>query len=245
MPSVQPDFDLRDRSVLITGANRGLGAALCKTILQYSPKIIHAGFRSAPGELKDPRIQWCQLDIQAPESVAEIAARVGDIDILVNNAGVLLPAATDPKQELINLRTMMDVHLYAPLCLIDTLLPSMQRSQHPTIVNIISMSAFVNVAGCEAYCTSKSALHAATQGLRLKHPNIACIGVYPGPTATDMTAGSPVALADPMQSARQIVAGMMAGETSIFPDPAARDVESVVGASIRALEARFATLLSE
>ena len=80
---------------------------------------------------------------------------------------------------------------------------------------------------------------------RLKHPNIACIGVYPGPTATDMTAGSPVALADPMQSARQIVAGMMAGETSIFPDPAARDVESVVGASIRALEARFATLLSE
>jgi short-subunit dehydrogenase len=121
----------------------------------------------------------------------------------------------------------------------------MQRSQHPTIVNIISMSAFVNVAGCEAYCTSKSALHAATQGLRLKHPNIACIGVYPGPTATDMTAGSPVPLADPMQSARQIVAGMMAGETSIFPDPAARDVESVVGASIRALEARFATLLSE
>ena len=78
MPSVQPDFDLRDRSVLITGANRGLGAALCKTILQYSPKIIHAGYRSAPGELTDPRIQWCQLDIQAPESVAEIAARVGD-----------------------------------------------------------------------------------------------------------------------------------------------------------------------
>ena len=123
------------------------------------------------------------------------------IDILINNAGVLLPTASDPAQELINLRTMMDVHLYAPLCLIDALLPSMQRSQHPMIVNIISMSAFVNVAGCEAYCTSKSALHAATQGLRLKHPDIACIGVYPGPTATDMTAGSPVALADPMQSA--------------------------------------------
>ena len=245
MSSGQPDFDLRHRSVMITGANRGLGAALCKTILQYSPKIIHAGFRSAPGELKDPRIQWCQLDIQAPESVAEIAARVGGIDILVNNAGVLLPAATDPKQELINLRTMMDVHLYAPLCLIDALLPSMQRSQHPTIVNIISMSAFVNVAGCEAYCTSKAALHAATQGLRLKYPNIRCVGVYPGPTATDMTAGSPVALADPAESATAIVAGIMAGETSIFPDPAARDVESVIGTSVATLEARFARLLAE
>ena len=41
-----PQFDLKDRSVLITGANRGLGAALCKTILQYSPKIIHAGYRT-------------------------------------------------------------------------------------------------------------------------------------------------------------------------------------------------------
>ena len=245
MPSGQPDFDLRDRSVLITGANRGLGAALCKTILQYSPKIIHAGYRTTPGEHTDPRIQWCQLDIQAPESVAEIAARLGDIDILINNAGVLLPTATDPAQELINLHIMMDVHLYAPLRLIDALLPSLQRSQNPMIVNIISMSAFVNVAGCEAYCTSKSALHAATQGLRLKYPNIASIGVYPGPTATDMTAGSPVALADPIQSATQIVTAMVAGETSIFPDPAARDVESVVGASINALETQFANLLSK
>jgi hypothetical protein len=60
-----------------------------------------------------------------------------------------------------------------------------------------------------------------------------------------MTAGSPVALADPMQSAAHIVTAMVAGETSIFPDPAARDVESVVGASIKALETRFANLLNE
>ena len=49
-------FDLKDRAVLITGANRGLGAALCKTILQYSPKIIHAGYRKTPGDFNDPRI---------------------------------------------------------------------------------------------------------------------------------------------------------------------------------------------
>ena len=51
-------------------------------------------------------------------------------------------------------------------------------------------SYFASVPGCEGYCTSKAALHAATQGLRLKHPEIQCIGVYPGPTATDMTADS-------------------------------------------------------
>ena len=69
MAPTLPRFDLKDRSVLITGANRGLGAALCKTILQYSPKIIHAGYRATPGEFEDPRISWCQLDIQDAASV--------------------------------------------------------------------------------------------------------------------------------------------------------------------------------
>lgn len=245
MPLAQPDFDLRDRSVMITGANRGLGAALCKTILQYSPKIIHATYRSEPGELDDPRVRWCPLDLRTPETLARLAESVGELDVLINNAGILLPTATDPAEEHANLVAMMQLHLHGPLQLVDILLPALQRSQHPMVVNVISMSAFVNVAGCEAYCTSKAALHAATQGLRLKYPNIRCIGVYPGPTATDMTAGSPVALADPAESATEIVSGMMAGETSIFPDPAARDVESVIGTSVATLEARFARLLVE
>ncbi|MGB2419299.1 MAG: hypothetical protein ACPH9Z_04160, partial [Luminiphilus sp.] len=73
MSSAQPDFDLRDRSIMITGANRGIGAALCKTILQYSPKIIHAGYRMTPGDFEDPRINWCQLDIADEESVTTAA----------------------------------------------------------------------------------------------------------------------------------------------------------------------------
>ena len=68
MSSAQPDFDLRDRSIMITGANRGIGAALCKTILQYSPKIIHAGYRTTEGNFEDSRVNWCQLDIQDEEA---------------------------------------------------------------------------------------------------------------------------------------------------------------------------------
>ena len=110
MPSVQPDFDLRDRSVLITGANRGLGAALCKTILQYSPKIIHATYRSEPGELDDPRVRWCPLDLRTPGTLARLAESVSELDILINNAGILLPTATDPAEEHANLHAMMQVH---------------------------------------------------------------------------------------------------------------------------------------
>ena len=103
MPRTHYQFDLEDRSILITGANRGLGAALCKTILQYSPKIIHAGYRTAPGNFHDSRIHWCQLDIQDIESVANAAASVDELDVLINNAGILIPTAVDPVQEMTNL----------------------------------------------------------------------------------------------------------------------------------------------
>ena len=237
-------FDLKDRSVLVTGANRGLGAALCKTILQYSPKIIHAGYRATPGDFEDPRISWCQLDIQDAASVTA-AASIETLDVLINNAGILMPTAADPAEERANLEAMMDLHLHSPLRLIDALLPALQASSQPMIVNMISMAAFASVPGCEGYCTSKAALHAATQGLRLKHPNIQCVGVYPGPTATDMTAGSSAPLADAMESAAIIVSGLCEGKTAIFPDEAALAVESLVGAGVATLEQQFTTLLSD
>ena len=238
-------FDLKDRVVLITGANRGLGAALCKTILQYSPKIIHAGYRKTPGDFDDPRISWCKLDIQRSDSIAAAVASIGELDVLINNAGILIPTAADPAEEMANLEAMMDLHLHSPLTLIDALLPRLRARSQPMIVNMISMAAFASVPGCEGYCTSKAALHAATQGLRLKHPEIQCIGVYPGPTATDMTAGSTAPLADAMESAATIVTGMCDGKTAIFPDEAALAVESLVGAGVATLQQQFTTLLSD
>jgi NAD(P)-dependent dehydrogenase (short-subunit alcohol dehydrogenase family) len=245
MAPTPPRFDLKDRSVLITGANRGLGAALCKTILQYSPKIIHAGYRTTPGDFEDPCISWCQLDIQDAQSVATAVASFDELDVLINNAGMLVPTAADPAEERANLGAMMDLHLHCPLKLIDALLPALSASSQPMIVNMISMAAFASVPGCESYCTSKAALHAATQGLRLKHPSIQCVGVYPGPTATDMTTGSTAPLADAMQSAVTILSGLCDGKTAIFPDEAALAVESVVGAGVATLEQQFTTLLSD
>ena len=245
MATTPTRFDLKDRSVLITGANRGLGAALCKTILQYSPKIIHAGYRTAPGNFEDPCISWRQLDIQDAASVAATVASIKELDVLVNNAGILIPTTTDLAQEMSNLEAMMDMHLLSPLKLIDALLPTLRASSQPMVVNMISMAAFASVPGCEGYCTSKAALHAATQGLRLKHPEIQCIGVYPGPTATDMTTGSTAPLADAMESAAAIVSGLCEGKTAIFPDEAALAVESLVGAGVATLEQQFTTLLSD
>ena len=153
MVATAPRFDLKDQSILITGANRGLGAALCKTILQYSPKIIHAGYRTTSGDFEDLRINWCQLDIQDAESVVTAVASIDALDVLINNAGILIPTAADYAEERANLEAMMDMHLHSPLRLIDALLPTLQSSCQPMIVNMVSMAAFASVPGCEGYCT--------------------------------------------------------------------------------------------
>ena len=245
MPPHSSPFTFRDRAILITGANRGLGAALCETILQHSPKIIYAGYRSDPGAVADDRVRWVPLDIQQEDSVANLVSGIPALDVIINNAGNLITTTENPSQELDNLKSMMDLHLYSPLRIIDTLLPLLKKSAQPVIINMISMAAFASVGSCEGYCTTKAALHTATQGLRIKHPDIQCVGVYPGPTATDMTAGSPATLADPLESAANIVAGVEAGLTAIFPDAEAKTVEALIGQPTAALEARFGGLLAE
>jgi NAD(P)-dependent dehydrogenase (short-subunit alcohol dehydrogenase family) len=245
MPPIPSPFTFRDRAILITGANRGLGAALCETILQYSPQIIYAGYRKNPGAIADDRVRWIPLDILQKDSIAGVSRNIPGLDVMINNAGDLIPTAVDAAQELDNLKYMMDLHLYGPLRTIDALLPLLKKSAQPIIVNMISMAAFASVGGCEAYCTSKAALHTATQGLRIKHPDIQCVGVYPGPTATDMTTGSSVPLADPRVSAANIIAAIEAGVTAIFPDAAAKTVEALIGQPVATLEARFSGLLAE
>ena len=69
--------------------------------------------------------------------------------------------------------------------------------------------------------------------------------MYPGPTATDMTAGSTAPLADAMDSAATIMNGLCEGKNTIFPDEAALAVESLVGAGVATLEQQFTTLLSD
>ena len=234
--------------ILITGASSGLGKATAAYLMQHKFHVL--------GTCREPKkyssnngVKLLPFDLNQPNTAALLVQKVldkaGRIDVLINNAGILLPTAADPVKERANLEAMMDMHLHSPLRLIDALAPTLQVSNQPMIVNMISMAAFASVPGCEGYCTSKAALHAATQGLRLKHPNIHSGGVYPGPTATDMTAGSTAPLADAMESAAAILSGLCERKTAIFPDKAALAVESVVGAGVATLEQQFTTLLSD
>src|SRR6201999_2769000 len=84
-------MDIRNKTVLITGANRGIGAALVRAFLKHGAAKIYAAARN-PAQLPDfadKRVVPLELDITKASQVAAAAKTAGDIDILINNAGVM------------------------------------------------------------------------------------------------------------------------------------------------------------
>ena len=83
---------IEGRSVLVTGANRGLGQALVTEALRRDAARVYGGTRQ-PLVHPDERVTPLMLDVTDPAQIAEAVERVGSLDVLINNAGVSLPDA--------------------------------------------------------------------------------------------------------------------------------------------------------
>jgi short-subunit dehydrogenase len=104
------------------------------------------------------------------------------------------------------------------------------------VSSVVGLSAVPVMAG---YSASKAALHSLTQSLRgtLEKDNVTVIGVYPGPIETDLAKSVPYQdKATPNSAAVNIVKGIAEGQTYIFPDPLAQQVEQLWSTDNRKLE---------
>jgi len=80
---------IADKTVLVTGANRGLGRALAAEALARNARRVYAGTRR-PLAHPDSRMTPLLLDVTSPDQVRAAASEVGTLDLLINNAGILL-----------------------------------------------------------------------------------------------------------------------------------------------------------
>src|SRR6202021_1824978 len=82
-------MNIKGKTALVTGANRGLGSAFAQALLNAGAAKVYAGARD-PRMGKDPRRTPIRLDVTSSANVAMAAATYGDVDILINNAGTML-----------------------------------------------------------------------------------------------------------------------------------------------------------
>jgi len=232
---------LQDSTVLVTGANRGIGEALVEEALRRGAKRVYAGTRQ-PLAHPDPRVIPLTLDVTDDAQIRAAVQRVESLDILVNNAGV---AVSDDLSDRAALEAHLEVNLFGPYGLIQAFLPLLIRS-HGAIVNSLSVAGLAALPIIPAYSISKAAAFSMSQSLRalLAEQGVAVHAVLTGPVDTEMSRGLDVPKASPASVARAIFDGVESGEEDIFPDPMSASLsDSWNGGAVKALERQNAALV--
>jgi short-subunit dehydrogenase len=187
-------MEIKDRRVLVTGANRGLGRALTLAFLDAGAREVFAGTRQASDleALKSDRIHPIILDV-TNENDVEATRRLGPIDILVNNAGVA-SYGNPVNMNFDDAATEMNVNYFGALRMTRALAPGMTERGEGIIVNVATAFAKINLPLVGTYCASKSALLSLGQALRayLGDKGVHVMTVMPTTIDTDMSRGADV-----------------------------------------------------
>lgn len=163
------------RIALVTGASRGIGAAIANKLIGLDYKVL------TPSRL--------ELDLSLDYSVESYLAKLDEpIDTLINNAGINRIAKLENIQNE-DVRDTLQINLLTPFRLIQFLAPQMKARKYGRIVNISSLWGVVSRDGRTSYSMSKTALNGMTRSLAVELApfNILVNAVAPGYVMTDLT----------------------------------------------------------
>jgi len=205
---------IADSTVLVTGANRGLGSALVEEALRRGAKRIYAGGRQ-PFVHADRRVVPLVLDVTDAAQIRAGVEKVDALNILVNNAGISLQNDLSDRAAL---ERLLAVNLFGTYDVTQAFLPVLVRSRS-AIVNILSLASIAAVPFDALYSISKAAAFSLSQSLRalLAGRGMSVHTVLAGPIDTDMTRNLDVPKTSPERTARAIFAGVENEEEEISP----------------------------
>lgn len=245
-----PPFDVKNKTALVTGANRGIGRAFVENLVERGAARVYAAVRDEStfadlSAINPAVVKPVLLDVTRPEHIEAIKDQVPSLDLLVNNAGIVNACFTSADNAADIARLEMETNYFGPVQLTLALLPKLKQS-HGAIVNISSIAGISNFPSLGPYSATKAALHSFTQGLRaeLAADHILVTGVYPGPTDTRMTENFETEKAPTSQIAERTFDGLARGDTDVFPDNFSQSMYATFLKGPSELEQAFAQTIS-
>lgn len=241
-----PPVIVKDKVVLVTGANRGIGKAMVDVFLQHGAAKVYAAVRNVQAAKEifannDDRVVILCLDLAKPESIQQAAKQSQDVDIVINNGGRLSRTQPLDADAVTKLQEEMQVNCYGLMYMAQAYLPLLQaKSNSPTaLVQINSVASFrCGVLDVATYSASKAAAYSMTQALRqaVEGQNVRILSVHPGPIATDMIADASTALAavaePPAQVAQHVIQALEEASSQpvfhVFPDSKSQTLAKVL-----------------
>jgi 3-oxoacyl-[acyl-carrier protein] reductase len=191
---------LEGRVALVTGASRGIGAAIARAFAAEGASLLLCargeGVEALAGELATPERPARALrgDVRDPAFARDLITSArkehGRVDVLVNNAGIL-------RQGLIgmtsvdHMRELMDVNVLAVMVLTQYATRVMDAKRAPSVVNLTSIAGTQGAEGLAAYSASKAAIvgYTLSSAKELAPKGIRVNAIAPGLVDTDMMRG--------------------------------------------------------
>lgn len=223
---------LTEQTVLVTGANRGMGREYVAQLLNRGVTKVYAAARDPRTiDVIDPRVVPLELDVTDATSVAEAAEAASDVSVLINNAGIVR-AATVLDHDSSGLREQMETNLFGPLAMASAFADRIAEKSG-AIVNVSSVLAWMPIGA--SYGVTKAALWSATDSMRLElgSRGVQVVGVYVGLVDTDMAAFADAPKSDPADVVRQVLDGIESGADEVLADEMTRGVRAQMDKPIR------------
>lgn len=217
---------LDNATVLITGANRGIGLAFAKAALARGARKVYAGARD-PKTVTLPGATPLQLDVNSPFDIAAAVAAAGDVTLVINNAGIaqfggLLAADAEAR-----LRQQLETNVFGVLRISRAFAPVLAANGGGALMNVASVASWITSPALAGYAVSKSAVWGLSNGLRneLRGQKTRVLTLQMAFVETDMTQG----IASPKSTPEQIVAkaldALEAGADEVLADEMTQQVK--------------------
>lgn len=230
------NYDIKNKTALVTGANRGIGKVIVETFLEKGATKVYSGVRNLNTaepliEQYGDRVEAIQIDLGKPETITAAAQQAIDVEVVVNNAGVLKVSTPLDVDALESLNYEMEINVGGLIRMAQAFAPVLKANGGGAFIQLNSVASIKNFVSLATYSASKAAAYSITQALRelLSEQGTAVVSVHPGPIATDMgdEAGLTEIAEPPSLVADGIVAALNNGDFHVFPDTMAKQIAGV------------------
>ena len=222
---------LANATVLITGANRGIGLAFAKAALARGARKVYAGARD-PSSIKLEGVTPVRLDVNSPADIAAAAELAGDVTLVINNAGIAALGSFKTADAEETLRRHLETNVLGVLRVSQAFAPVLARNGGGGLVNVASVATWISGPLLANYAVSKAAVWSLSNGLRndLREQGTQVMTLHMGFVDTDLVDGLDVPKSTPEAIVERALDALEAGADEVLADEFTQQVKQGLSA---------------